>query len=87
MPIVETHRGPVAISPEARDALLDKLRPLDSAGSLIRTFNQAGYGEVELDLDGKRLVVEGVSLMSRDEVDPQLAKLRGYLVDELTGAV
>jgi len=83
MPIIETLRGPVTLSETARDALLDKIRHLESGRPVVRAFKKAGLGEpVELKLDGKRLVVEAINLMS-DEVDPQLPKLRDYLVDEL----
>jgi hypothetical protein len=85
MPIIETVRGPVTISAETRDALLDEIRHLESARPVLETFTEGGLGPVELDIDGKRLVVEAVSLMPRQEVDPQLAKLRDYLIDELTG--
>lgn len=88
MPILETARGPVTISAETCDALLDKIRHLESAQPAVEAFRRGGLGHVELDTDGKRLVVDAISLMDRADVeaDPQLTKLRDYLIAELTGA-
>jgi hypothetical protein len=90
MPLIETIRGPVTLSPEVCDLLLDKLRSLKSGRKVVRAFEKAGLGDpVSLDLDGRRVVVEAVSRMLDDEevgegeVDPQLRKLAGYLRDEL----
>jgi hypothetical protein len=86
MPFVETPRGPVTFSLESRDELLDRIRHLDNGKPVAQAIERAGLADpVQLDLDGKRLVVEAVNLMSGEgEVDPQLAKLRDYLTDELT---
>lgn len=35
MPIIETAKGPVTISAETRDALLDKIRHLESASTVL----------------------------------------------------
>ena len=84
MPIIETLRGPVTLSEGARDELLDKVRHFQGGTPVVRAFKRAGLGgPVELTFNGKRLVVEAINLMSREAVDPQLPKLRDYLVDEL----
>jgi len=87
MPIIETARGPVTISTATRDAFLDQIRDLEMSPPLLATFTKGGLGTIELDTDGKRLVCEALSRMDRREVeaDPQLAKLRDYLIAELTG--
>ena len=86
MPLIETLRGPVTLSIEARDQLLDQVAGLGSGKPVERAFHRAGLGDpVDLDLDGKRLVVEAISRTSPKEVDPQLEKLRDYLIDELSG--
>jgi hypothetical protein len=85
MPFIETLRGPVTLSVDARDQLLDQVACLGSGKPVERAFERAGLGDpVDLDLDGKRLVVEAISRTSADEVDPQLEKLREYLIAELT---
>jgi hypothetical protein len=82
--MIETLRGPVTLSEGARDQLLDRIRHLNGGRAVVRAFKKAGLGDpVELKPDGKRLVVEAINLMSPDEIDPQLPKLRDYLVDEL----
>lgn len=86
VPIVETRKGPVQVSMPACDALLDRIRHLESGQRVLRTFQRGGLaGPIELDLNGKRQVVEAISLMMGEgEVDPQLRKLWKYLRDELT---
>jgi hypothetical protein len=88
MPIIETARGPVAISAETCEALLDEIRHLEMAPALLAAFTRGGLGNVELDTDGKRLVFEAISRMEPREfdADPQLTKLRDYLIAEFTGA-
>lgn len=85
MPIIETRRGPVTLSEETRDQLVERIGLLESSRPTVLAFQRAGLGEnVDLDLDGKRLVVEAIHLMRSDgDVDPQLEKLREYLIDEL----
>jgi hypothetical protein len=85
VPYIETAHGPVTLSEEARDQLLDKIRLTKSGNRIVRAFTRAGLGEpVELDKDAKRLVIEAINVMSGvEDVDPQLPKLRDYLVDEL----
>lgn len=85
MPYIDTSHGPITLSEEARDQLLDKIRLTKSGKPVIRAFTKAGLGDpVELDTEGKRLVIEAINVMSGVEyVDPQLPKLRDYLVAEL----
>jgi hypothetical protein len=87
VPFIETIRGPVTLSEEARDQLLEKIRYAESGRAVVRAFARSGLGDpVELDLDARRLLVEAVNVMSSvEQVDPQLLKLRDYLTDELTG--
>jgi hypothetical protein len=87
MPIIETARGPIAISAETRDLLLAKIRHLEYAPLVLETFTKGGLGHVQLNVDGKRLLFEAPSRMGRNEVeaDPQLTKLRDYLIAGLTG--
>lgn len=85
MPLIETLRGPVTLSLEATDQLLTQVANLESGKPVARAFKRAGLGDpVDLDAPGKRLVVEAISRTRGDDVDPQLTKLRDYLVDELT---
>jgi hypothetical protein len=85
VPYIDTSHGPITLSEEARDQLLDKIRLAESGKPVVRAFRKAGLGEpVELDKHGKRLIVEVINIMSgAEEVDPQLPKLRDYLVAEL----
>jgi hypothetical protein len=84
VPFIETLRGPVTLSVEATNQLLDQIHPLKSGKPVVRAFQKAGLGDpVELDRDGKRLVVEAINEMSQDKADPQLPKLRDYLTDDL----
>jgi hypothetical protein len=84
MPFIDTSRGPVTLSEEARGQLLDKIRLTKTGKPVVRAFKRAGLGDpVELDKDQKRLVIEAINVMTAEEVDPQLPKLRDYLMDEL----
>jgi hypothetical protein len=72
------------LSIEARDQLVDRIRTLESGKPVVRAFGKAGLGDpVQLDLDGKRLVIEVINLIGLARADPQLVKLRHYLIDEL----
>jgi hypothetical protein len=86
VPVVETRRGPVAIPPDACEALVEQVRSLEGGRAVVRKFRASGLGgPVELTPDEQRPIVEAIHVMGLDDVDPQLLKLRDYLVDEIDG--
>ena len=64
---VATRYGQCEISWECRAALLAELRELDSGGPVVRAFEDGDAGRpVELDLDGKAVLVEAIAAVARE---------------------
>jgi hypothetical protein len=88
---VHTADGPITISWDARDQLLERMRHLDTAAPVVRAFEAVGATRpVELYPEGKRLVLDVIETWGRDEGDIErlpdgIPVLRHALADELAG--
>lgn len=88
---VETRDGPVEISRDARDLLLQAIRSRGSDEDVVRAFESSeDSGRIDLDRAGKIVLFDALwSLFESTDVeelmDPQLLLLRNRLKDEIAG--
>lgn len=85
---VATRYGPVAISPAARDALVEEIRSRGSGDFVARVFEAVGASRpVNLDRKGKIVVLDALwGLPEGAGTDPRLRELQDKLKDEITAS-
>jgi hypothetical protein len=82
---VSTRYGPVELSWDARDALVEEIRRRESGDFVVRVFQAIGASRpVNLDRKGKIVVLDALWGLAEGELDPQLRELQDTLKDEIT---
>ena len=87
---VDSHYGPVELSPAARAALLEEIRRRGNADLVVRIFEAVGGSRpVSLDRKAKIVVFDALWALAEsaggyDQIDPELRELQGRLKDEIT---